>query len=144
MRAVAGIIVGLIAGLIAAIIVGVVGVRATFTVPAGIDPANTRQVLEAVANMPPISHVALAFAWLVGALVGAMVAKAIARKAWAAWAVTLVMAIYFGLGSLTLPLPVWVQALWIAAPLIGGFIGNRLVKAAPPADTAAIDPPAEI
>jgi hypothetical protein len=142
MRAVAGIIVGLIAGLIAAILVGIVGVGATFAVPAGIDPANTRQVLQAFAGMPPGSQVALAIAWLAGAFVGALVAKAIARKAWAAWTVVLLMTIYFGFGGLTLPLPIWAKALWIAAPLIGGFIGERLVKAAPAA--AAPDPAAEI
>ncbi|MEA3043207.1 MAG: hypothetical protein QOH47_1045 [Sphingomonadales bacterium] len=142
MRAVAGIICGLVAGLVVTILVGIIGVGATFTVPAGMDPANTRQILEAFAGMPPGSQVALAIAWLAGALVGALVAKMIARKAWAAWVVTILMTLYFGLSSLTLPLPIWAKALWIVAPLLGGFIGDRLVRAAPPAATA--DPAAEI
>jgi hypothetical protein len=142
MRAVAGIICGLIAGLIATILVGIVGVGATFTPPDGIDPANSRQVLEAFGGMPAGSKIAIMLAWFAGGLVGALVAKAIARQAWAAWTVSSLTAAYVLLNVLVLPMPGWMQALSVVAPLIGGLIGNHLVKAAPAA--AATDPAAEI
>lgn len=142
MRAVAGIIVGLIAGLLATILVGIVGVGATFTAPAGIDPSNSRQVLEAFASMPDSSKIALMVAWFAGGLVGALVAKAIARKAWVAWTAAILTAAYVLLNVLVLPMPGWMQALSVVAPLIGGLIGNHLVRAAP-AD-AGVDPAAEI
>jgi hypothetical protein len=144
MRAAAGIICGLIAGLVATILVGIVGVGATFTAPPGIDPSNSRQVLEAFADMPDGSKIALMVAWFAGGLVGALVAKAIARRSWAAWAVAIVTAAYVLLNVLVLPMPGWMQALSVAAPLIGALIGNHLIRAAAPAEAAAVDPAAEI
>jgi hypothetical protein len=129
MRAIAGIIVGLVAGFLATILIGIVGVGATFSAPAGMDATNTRQVLEAFADMPQGPKIALMIAWFGGGLVGALVAKLIARKAWAAWTVAALVAAYVVLNTLVLPLPGWMQALSIAAPLLGGLIGNYLIAA---------------
>jgi hypothetical protein len=133
MRAIAGIIVGLVAGFLATILIGIVGVGATFSAPAGMDATNTRQVLEAFADMPQGPKIALMIAWFAGGLVGALVAKLIARKAWAAWTVAALIAAYVVLNTLVLPLPGWMQALSIAAPLLGGLIGNSLIAARDPA-----------
>ena len=131
MRAVAGIIVGLIAGFVATILIGIIGVGATFSAPAGMDASNPRQVFEAFAAMPQGPKIALMVAWFAGGLVGALVAKRIARKAWAAWTVAGLITAYVVLNTLVLPLPGWMQALSIAAPLLGGLIGNHLVASAP-------------
>ena len=128
MRAVAGIVVGLIAGLIAAVLVGIVALGATFSPPPGTDATNLREVAQVFMNVPQATLLALAAAWLAGGFVGALVAKLIARQAWVAWAVALVVAIYFGLNAFSLLMPLWVQALWIAAPLLGGLLGNVLVR----------------
>lgn len=143
MRAIAGIIVGLIAGFAATILIGIVGVGATFSAPAGMEASNPRQVLEAFANMPQAAQIALMVAWLGGGFVGALVAKLIARVSWAAWTVAGLIAAYVVLNMLVLPLPGWMQALSIAAPLIGGLIGNHLVAAGAPAAATTDVPPAE-
>ena len=147
MRAVGGIIAGLIVGLLATILVGIIGVGATLSSPVNVDIADPRQVVEAFANMGMGPNVALMLAWFIGGLVGALIAKLIARRAWAAWTVAILIALYVLLNMLVLPLPGWMQALSIVAPLIGGLIGNHLVGpgAVPEAATAdAGDAPDEV
>ena len=61
--------------------------------------------------------------------------------AWVAWTVTLLVTLYFGFNGLVLPLPMWVQALWFIAPLLGGLLGNRLVGAAPVVVTTEAEAP---
>jgi hypothetical protein len=128
MRAVLGIIGGLVAGVVAIILVGMVGVGMTFSVPPGVDPSNTSQVLEAFAHAPVATQIAMMAAWFAGGLVGALVARIVTRSRTAAWIVAALIAAYVLANILVLPLPGWVQALWIAAPLLGGLIGNHLVK----------------
>lgn len=136
MRAVLGIIVGLLAGFFTIILIGIVGVGATYSVPPGLNVYNSRAVVDAVLNMPPAPKIALLVALFGGALAGTALAKRIARRAWAAWTVAGLIAIYVVLSVLSLPLPGWMQALSIAAPLLGGLIGNHLVSGgAPVADT---------
>ncbi|HMG47095.1 MAG TPA: hypothetical protein VK614_06515 [Allosphingosinicella sp.] len=132
MRAVAGIVVGLIAGFIATVVIGIIGIGATFTAPAGMNVSNPQQVLEAFAQMPTGPKIALMVAWFSGGLVGALVAKLIARRGWVAWTVAGLVAAYVVLNILVLPLPGWMQVLSIAAPLIGGLIANHLVKGRAP------------
>jgi hypothetical protein len=126
MRAVLGIIAGLIAGFLVVIVIGIVGVGATYSVPAGIDPYSSRQILDLVAALPPAPKIALLVALFAGGLTGAALAKRIARRSWAGWTVAVLMALYFLLGVVALPLPLWMRALAAAAPLIGGLVGDRL------------------
>ena len=151
MRAVGGIFAGLIVGLIATVLVGIVGVGATLSGPVNADISDPRQVVEAFANMGMGPNIALMTAWFVGGLAGALIAKLIARRSWVAWTVAILIALYVVLNMLVLPLPGWMQALSVIAPLIGGLIGNHLVgtgaaPAAPTADAAidAGDAPADV
>jgi hypothetical protein len=134
MRVVAAVIVGLIAGLLATLVVGLIGVGASFTPPADLDPYDTRQILQAFSQG---AFVALGIAWTVGALVGAAVARMIARRALATWAVALLFTLAFGLGALPLNVPVWVKALWILGPLAGGLIANLLIGGRAPVEAEA-------
>jgi hypothetical protein len=138
MRTVLGIIGGLVAGVAAIILVGMIGVGMTFSVPSGVDPSDTNQVLEAFANAPLATQIAMMAAWFAGGLVGAWVGKRVTHSGAAAWIVAALIAAYVLANVLVLPLPAWVQALWIAAPLLGGLIGNHLVGSRV-ADTAAAD-----
>jgi hypothetical protein len=139
MRAVAGIVVGLIVGLIAAVLVGIFALGATFTPPPGTDATNMREVAQIFMNVPQATLLALAAAWLAGGFCGALVAKLIARRAWAAWAVALVVAAYFGLEAFSLQMPLWTQALWIAAPLLGGLLANLLVRGGAAPEAAPVE-----
>jgi hypothetical protein len=141
MRAAAGIIVGVIAGFLATILFAILAMSLSAPSVARIDVGDPQQVVDAFAAMPQGAKIALMLAWLVGALVGAAIGKLIARKGWVAWTVTALIALYVVLNVLILPLPGWMQALSIAAPLIGGLLANHLVKDAAPAaaDAEALD-----
>jgi hypothetical protein len=140
MRAVLGIVGGLVAGIVAIILVGIVGVGATFSAPPGMDPSNPRQVMEAFSNAPIAPQLAMMAAWLAGGLVGGLVAKTISRSGMIAWIVAALIAVYVLLNVFVLPLPAWMQALWIAAPLIGAFLGNHLVKGSAVVATEPVEP----
>jgi len=143
MRAVAGIVVGLIVSLIAAVLVGIFALGATFSPPPGTDATDMGEVARIFMAVPQKTLLALAAAWLAGGFAGALVAKLIARKAWVAWAVAIVVAVYFGLNAFLLLMPVQMQALWLAAPLLGGLLGNLLVGSgpAPAAMTTEVEAP---
>jgi len=147
MRAVGGIFAGLIVGLIATILVGIFGVGATISGPISVDASNPRQVVEAFANMGTGPNIALMLAWLIGGLAGALIAKLITRRSWAAWTVAILIALYVVLNMLVLPLPGWMQALSVVAPLVGGLIGNHLVGGAPAPEAELVeaeDAPADL
>jgi hypothetical protein len=139
MRAISGIVVGLIVSVIVAVLAGIVAVLATFSIPHGIQATDQSQVVNAFKAMHLATQLALAAAWLVSALAGAFVARAIGLRAWPAWAVALVVAGYFGLNAFIFEQPAWVEALWILAPLIGGLIGNRLVRSGAVAEAGSVE-----
>ena len=130
MRAVGGIIAGLIAAAAITILVGFVGMLLTFRVPASVHPGDTRALVDTLANLPVGALSALAVAWLTGAIAGAWTARRISGLGWAAWVVTLIFAAYVVLNAWILPMPGWMQVVWIVAPLIGGLIGNHLGRGA--------------
>lgn len=131
MRAIAAIIAGLIAGFAALILIGVVGVGSTYSLPVGIDPYDNGQVIALIQAMPAAPKLALLAALFGGALAGAALAKLIARRSWAGWTVTALIALYVVFSILSLPLTGLEQALAIVAPVLGGLIGNHLVKTKP-------------
>ncbi len=78
-------------------------------------------------------------AWFGAALVGAAVAKLIAPRSWVAWTVTGLIALYVVANVFVLPMPGWMQALSVAAPLLGGLIANHLVADRSEADLTDAD-----
>lgn len=128
MRAIAAIVAGIIAGLAIVILIGVIGMGATYPLPAGLDPYDTDQVVALIEAMPAAPKFALFAALLAGTLSGAAIAKLIAGKAWPAWVVTALLALYVILSILSLPLSGIEQMLAIVAPIAGGLIGNHLVS----------------
>jgi hypothetical protein len=139
MRAVLGIIAGLIAGMIAMIVIGVIGFWFTLTVPAGLNAGDTNALIDTLAGMPRGAQLTLAVGWFGWALAGAWTARRISGRGWAAWLVTLLVALYALLNTLVLPMASWMQVVWIAAPLVGGLIGNHLGRGAPVPAAATTD-----
>jgi hypothetical protein len=140
MRAILGIVLGLVAGLVAIVIVGIVGVGATFTPPAGIDTSDFNRVAGLIRDMPDSARIALAIAWLAGGFTAAFVARRIARNYWAAMAGPVLIAIFvFGSGDLIVG---WMHWLWVAAPLAGGLLANALGGGRPaaPAEAQVAEP----
>jgi len=137
MRALIAIIIGLVVGLAVTIAIGIAG--GLLYPPSGTASlTDPEQVIEVFARSPLGLRIALMLGWFGGALAGAACAKLIARKAWAAWAVTGLIAAYVVINIFALPMPGWMQALSFVAPLLGGLIGNHLVGGAA-ADAAAHD-----
>jgi hypothetical protein len=140
MRAFLGIIVGIVVALAAASCVAVIGgwlfptplQRAIEMTPDG--------VRSAFGDMPLGARLTLVVAWLAGGFAAGAVAKAISRQRWAAWTVIILFALYALATVLLLPMPAWLQALGIVAPLVGGAIGEGLVSAAPPATPDHTEP----
>jgi len=132
MRAVVGIVVGVVVGLLATIGIGLIG-GMIYPSSASASMSNPQQIVDAFRELPQGAKVALVLAWFGGGLVGAAVAKLIERRNWVAWTVCGLIAAYVVANVLILPMPAWMQALSVAAPLLGGLIANHLVKARAPA-----------
>lgn len=128
MRAIGGILAGLVVGLLVTIVIGVIGGMIFPISATSVGFSRPQQIVDAFAEMPQGMKIALMLAWFGGTLVGAALAKRIAGSAWVAWAVTGLIAAYVVANVLVLPMPGWMQALSIAAPLLGGFIANHLVS----------------
>jgi len=131
MRALIGIVVGLVAGLIATVVAAIVaiGLFAGGAGSAQVSMADAQRTIEVFEQLPQGAKIGLMLAWLVGAFIGAAVAKLIARTAVAAWVVAGLIAAYVVANVLVLPMPGWMQALSVIAPLLGGFLANHLVAA---------------
>jgi len=135
MRAVLGIIAGIVAGFAAMLVIATVG-GLIFPSSARIDGFNAEQIVAAFPTLPMGAKIAIVLSWFGGALVGAALAKKVAGRGWAAWTVAGLFALYVVLTVLVLPMPSWLQAVAVLAPLLGGLIANHLVADREPAAPA--------
>ena len=126
MRAVIAIVAGIVVGFIALILIALVG-GMLFPSPARIDNFNSEQLINAFPSLAMGAKIAIVLSWFGGAFAGAAVAKRIAGRGWAAWTVAGLFAVYVLLNVLILPMPGWLQAIAVVAPLIGGLLANHLV-----------------
>ena len=131
MRAILGLLGGLVAGAVATGVFALIG-GLLYPSDVGINPSRPQEIIAAFAGLPMGAKIAMILSWFAGALVGAAVAKLIVRQGWAAWTVAALFALYVLVTVLILPMPGWMQAVAIVAPLIGGLIANHLVKSRAP------------
>jgi hypothetical protein len=126
LRIVGGIVIGLLAGIIAMMVVALAGM---FLFPSGVimDPTDSEQISEAFGGMALGAQFYVVLSWAVGALAGAAVAKRIVGRPWSAWFIAALFAFYVLLNTFILPMPPWLQATAVIAPLLGGLIANHLV-----------------
>jgi membrane protein YqaA with SNARE-associated domain len=146
MRAFLGALAGIVAGVAALLAIGFVG-GTLFPIP--VDPhiqGTVEQAVAALPNAPLASLLFITLSWFLGGLVSALVAKLIARRPAAAWSAAGVITLLTFANVFLAPFPAWMAIASVAAPLIGGLIGNHLVGgAAPEAVTVeAGDEPAEV
>ena len=138
MRAVIAIVAGIVVGFIALILIALIG-GLLFPSPAQIDNFNSEQLIAAFPTLAMGAKIAIILSWFGGAFVGAATAKRLAGRGWAAWTIAGFFCLYVLLNVLILPMPGWLQAIAVAAPLIGGLLANHFVAervAAEPARTA--------
>jgi uncharacterized membrane protein YdcZ (DUF606 family) len=127
LRNVGAIVAGLIAGFVAMLLIAFIG-GMMFPSSASVDGFNAEQVMAAFPGLPLGAKLSIILSWFGAALTGAAVAKAIAGRSWAAWTVGAVFVVYVLLTILVLPMPGWLQAVAVLAPLAGALIGNHLVR----------------
>src|SRR5688572_24791654 len=126
MRGVLAVVAGILAGFAAVVLIALIG-GWFFPSPDRIDGLNSEQLVAVFPTLPTGAKVAIILSWFGGALVGATVAKLIARRGWAAWTLAGIFVVYVFISTLVLPMPGWLQAVAVLAPLIGGLLGNHLV-----------------
>ncbi len=133
MRTFLGIAAGIIVGLASAAGIGFLG---DFLFPSGIAVERYTAAVAAdiFPRLPFEAQLLSILSWGIATLIGASLAKKIAGRSWAAWAVAAFFVAYVVLTLLVLPMPGWMQAVAIGGPVIGGFIANRLVAERPAAE----------
>jgi hypothetical protein len=143
MRGVVAVVSGILAGIAAIFIIALIG-GMLVPRPERMDGFSPEQLVAAFPTLPLAAKVAIVVSWFGGALAGAAVAKLIARRPWAAWTLAGVFAIYVLFSTLVLPMPSWLQAVAVLAPLIGGLIANHLIASrAAASEPSAAEPDAD-
>jgi len=135
MRAVLGIVAGIVAGFAAMLVIAWIG-ELLFAGDLRIDTRNAEAIAAAFPGLPTGAKVAIVLSWFGGGLIGAAVAKRVLGRAWAAWTITAVIALLVLFNVLIVPMPSWLQAIAVLAPLLGGLIANHLVADREPAAPA--------
>lgn len=132
MRKVIAIIVGLV---VAIALIDLSGEMAARWFPSPVDPVSDADMLaNYVVRMPVAGQVLVTAGWLVAGVAAAFVALRIAQWRPAGWIVGgLIVAL--GIWNLTqLAQPLWMQAMSVAAPLLGCFLAERHFHRARPGD----------
>lgn len=139
MRAFLGALAGIVAGIAALLAIGWVG---STLYPISIDSriqGPVEQAVAAISNAPLPSLLFITLSWFVGGLAAGLVAKLIARRPGAAWSAAAVITLLTFANVFLAPFPVWMAIASVAMPLIGGLIGNHLVKSAAAPEAATTD-----
>jgi len=140
MRGVLGILAGIVAVAATMMLVSLIGSQLVPEVPA-VNANSIESIKATYAALGTETWLLMLLSWFLGALAGAAAAKKIAGRSWAAWTVAGLILAYLLLTVLMLPMPLWMQVAALAAPLVAGFIANRLIpeRVDPPAGDGAED-----
>lgn len=131
LRSMLSVLAGFVAGYVVITVFETVGTL-LYPLPAGIDPTDM-DALRAVADQIPIgAFVFVVCGWGVGALTGSWVAGRVANRSKAIHGgVVAGLLVLGGLFTLfTIPHPVWVWVVGLAALIGGGYLGSRLAARA--------------
>ena len=129
MKIVLGVVAGVVVAFLCVFGIETVGHMA-FPLPPGTDLTDPAQVARLMEAMPPAALASVVIAWFVGALAGAWVADAVAKRALAGWIVVLLVIAGGIYTMVTIPHPAWMWAAGIALPLIAGWLAQRFAKVA--------------
>jgi len=138
MRTALAVILGFLAGLTALVVTAYAGDRLFPTPAMRAAGGPIEQATAALANAPTGALVFIALSWLVGGLVAGAIGKWFSGKSAGAWGAVAVLTVLTVSNIFIAPFPVWLEIASVAAPLIGGLIGNHLApaRAAPPGNPA--------
>ena len=127
MRIVLGVVAGLATAFVCVFAIEFVS-HMIFPPPPGTDLTNPADMERLMQIISPTALALVAAAWFVGALLGAAVANALARRSLAGWIVALLMICGAVLTMIDIPHPIWMWAAGILLPPIAGWLAQRLTK----------------
>lgn len=132
LRNIGGFIIGIVAGLGAMVAIAYVGGN-FFPAPQAAPGDLAEQAASALASAPFGFKLVIVLCWFAGTLIGAWLAKLISRSGGVAWVVTLILTLLILANIFVAAFPTWMAITAVAAPLLGGTIGNGLARSRPPA-----------
>ena len=126
MRGVLAIVGGLIAVAVTMMLVSLVGSQLVPAVPA-VNTSSIESIKATYAALGTETWLLMLMSWFLGALAGAVVAKKISGRPWAAWTIAGLILAYLLLTMMMLPMPDWMKLAALVAPLAAGYLANRLI-----------------
>jgi hypothetical protein len=127
MRGIVGIILGIVLGLGAMMAIAYVGGN-FFPAP---PPAPGDLIEQAEAALPASAlgfKLVIVLSWFLGTLIGAWIAKAVSGSSRITWAVVVILTLLLFGNVFVVAFPGWMEIASVAAPLLGGLIGNHLAR----------------
>jgi hypothetical protein len=140
MRGILAIVSGLIAVAVTMMLVSLIGSQLVPSVPA-VNTSSIEAIKSTYAGLGTETWVLMLLSWFLGTLAGAAVAKKISGRSWAAWTIAGLILAYLLLTVVMLPMPDWMKVAALAAPVLAGYLANRLIPERPasPSEEAADD-----
>ena len=126
MREIGGLIAGVVAAVVAIMLTGFIG-GLFFSIEAPTDPMQGEAVAAALGAAPAGTKITLVLSWFIGGFAALAAAKSVAGVSWPGWIVAGLLALLLA-GTFLVPLPVWMQALAVVGPLLGGLLADLMVK----------------
>jgi uncharacterized membrane protein YeaQ/YmgE (transglycosylase-associated protein family) len=136
MRGFLGIVAGLVGAVAAAMLISFIGGLLMPSAPVRVDMSSVEGVRAAYASLGTDAQLLGIISWAGGGLVGALIAKRLIGRPWAAWTIAGLTEAYMLVNVLMLPMPGWMQVVALILPLIAGFLANHLVANRAPIEDA--------
>lgn len=124
LRNIGAVLAGLIAGCIGLGLVAFLGGSA-FPTHAEVSLGDPGAIKTVFAELPVQVKLVIMAAWFAAGVVGGLVARWISGRGGPVWTVAILFAVYVAMNIAVLPMPGWMQAASLAAPILGGVIAHR-------------------
>lgn len=128
MRGFLGVLAGLVGAIVTAVLISYIGGQLIPSEPVAVDLSSGDAIRSAYASLGTNAQLLGILSWAGGGLAGALIAKYIIGRPWAAWTIAAVTEAYMLVNVLMLPMPGWIQVLALILPLVAGFLANHLIR----------------
>lgn len=127
-RLILGIVLGILAAFATVFTVDLIG-HQIYPMPSDLNVRDPEAVGAYIRGMPSGALAVVVLAWVLGALVGGIVAAIVSRRVWTVWPVAGAVAVAGVVNVLMIPHPVILQICAVAAPLLGGLVAASVARA---------------
>jgi hypothetical protein len=124
-RTILGVVAGVIAGGVIVFATEAVG-HSLFPPPPAINLADPEDVKRLMASLPAGAFAFVLAGWFLGSFAGAFVARLVAGRDSAAWAVAVLFILFTSMNFVMIPHPMWMIAAGILIPLASAWLALRL------------------